>query len=840
MITSYKGITKKYLKENKKRAILTIVGIILSVSLISSIGLFFKSMQEAQIEDTKNSFGSAHLQYSNPDEDLIEKIKNNPKVSRSGLYSIGEAFKVDDKINVIETIGTGEALELLPVKVEKGSFPNEKGEVAIQKWLLRYIEPGADIGGMININNKEYRLVGILEDNVLNQMNGEGNIYTVGDGENIDETILLVEIDEKVNLRKTVEELSSLVDEEDIIKNNFLLSLQGAGDTNELFGLYLVVGVIIGIVIISTIAVIYNSFQISVLERMKEFGLLRAVGTTPKQIRKIVLREATLLSIIGIPVGLLFGVLAIYAIDIAFKTIMGEVDLQFIKLTISPLILIGSAVLGIASIYISALLPAVFAGRVSPLLAISNRKSIKKEKINRKRGFLSIVFKSILGFEGELAYKNIKRNKKRYRITVFSIVISVVLFLTFSSFVDMATGVTDSPTESDNIHFSIGRDTNGFNTEEFIKKEMIEEIKDMPVTKKLYGVYNFYDFNMEINSDSKIKKVEELGGQEIYKDSSENGKTDIQGSINIYDKSALEVSKKYLESGNIDIDEMNNKNGVILIERNTVYNYETENSYYGPIADIKVGDKINLNDLIYYEEVEEQGFEEKTREIDKEVEVIAIVKEDVFYFRSSVQGLKLITSEAVAKNLLNEEMIEPINLNIILDQVENEDVAINELERIIKDEPSLNIINHIDMNRQAKSAKLMIQILLYGFVIVVSLIGSVNIINTITTNILLRKREFATLRSIGLTQKSLKKMVVIEGMLYGVMGLIYGSIVGSLLSYVMYYGIGGIREMDSWMIPFNMILIATVAVILIGILSVQYPLAKIKKDNLIETIKGDY
>lgn len=605
MITSYKGITKRYLKSNKKRAILTIVGIILSVSLISSIGLFFKSMQEAQIEEAKNSFGSAHLQYSNPSEDLIEKIKNNPKVSRSGVYAIGEEFSVDDKINVIEAIGTGEALELLPVKVEKGSFPNEKGEVAIQKWLLRYIEPDADIGGMININNNEYRLVGILEDNVLNQMNGEGNIYTIGDGKNIDETILLVEIDEKANLRKAVEELSSLVDEENVIKNNFLLSLQGAGDTNELFGLYLAISVIIGIVIISTIAVIYNSFQISVVERMKEFGLLRAVGTTPKQIRKIVLREATLLSIIGIPIGLLFGVLAIYAIDIAFKTIMGEVDLLFIKLTISPLILIGSALLGLASIYISALLPAVFAGRVSPLLAISNRKSIKKEKINRKRGFLSRLFKSILGFEGELAYKNIKRNKKRYRITVFSIIISVVLFLTFSSFVDVATGVTDSPTESDNVHFSIGRDTNGFNTEEFIKKEMIEEIKDMPVTKKVYGVYNSYGFNMEIDSESKIKKVEKLGGQEIYRDSNKKDKVDMGGVINIYDKESLEISKNYLESGNIDIEKMNSKNGVIFIKKNTIYNYNTENVYYGPIADIKVGDKIKLNELYYYEEIEE-------------------------------------------------------------------------------------------------------------------------------------------------------------------------------------------------------------------------------------------
>lgn len=134
-----------------------------------------------------------------------------------------------------------------------------------------------------------------------------------------------------------------------------------SSDTSASSGILKVVSIIIGIVVIATIAVIYNSFQISVVERMKQFGLLRAVGTTPKQIRRIVLREATFILLIGIPIGLVCGVIAICGISFAYKLIGGQ-SVDFIKLTVSPMVLIISAVVGTVSVYLSALLPALYAG----------------------------------------------------------------------------------------------------------------------------------------------------------------------------------------------------------------------------------------------------------------------------------------------------------------------------------------------------------------------------------------------------------------------------------------------------------------------------------------------
>lgn len=828
MITEFKQLTWKYLKSNKKRTLLTIIGIILSVALISSIGLFLKGIQEVQIENVKNNYGSYHVQYLEAGEELIGKIANNPKVSRSGTYTKGETMTIDEKVNVYELLATDQALELLPYEPKEGRLPQSEGEMALEEWVLRHLDANINIGDDIELGDKEYTLVGILENNVNNQINSESIILTQNEHVKEKNAILLAEISSKTNLKTAVEDLKALGAENKVFTNTYLLDVQGAGEESGFAELYMVVGVIIAIVVISTIAVIYNSFQISVMERIKELGLFRTVGATPKQIRKMILREATLLSLIGIPIGLFFGIIAIYGISLAFRLIGGE-DLMIIKPVISPLVLGGSAIIGLISIYISALLPAIFASRISPLVAISSRKSIAKEKIKNKKN--PLVGK-ILGFEGEMAYKNIKRNPKRYRITVFSIVISVMLFITFQSFINMSFTITDNIGESENVHFSVTR-TLGTDERITIDTKMIEEIQNLSYVQEVYGVYDDYQFNMAIDKDGEIEKIKSFN-QEIYRKSDSKNKSEISGTINIYDPAALEASKKYAEHGSIDIDQLNSGNGVILIGKNQIFNPNTENFYYGPIADIKVGDKIDIIDKVYWEEDRSN-----TAKVDKSVKVAAIVKDDIFNFKGNSGGLKMIASKQVVENLIGQEVSDPINLNIMLKNADNEKEALTAIENIIEENPNLQIINHIDNNRKEKSSTLMGKILLYGFVIVVSLIGSVNIINTLITNILLRKREFATLRSVGLTHRGLRKVIILEGLLYGIKGSIYGSIIGSILSFILFQGFNGFRE-SLWTIPWSSIGIATVATLIIGYLSVLYPLRRIKRDNLIQRIREDY
>jgi putative ABC transport system permease protein len=188
---------------------------------------------------------------------------------------------------------------------------------------------------------------------------------------------------------------------------------------------------------------------------------------------------------------------------------------------------------------------------------------------------------------------------------------------------------------------------------------------------------------------------------------------------------------------------------------------------------------------------------------------------------------------------LTGEKVEPVALNVKIKDANLEQQAKANLEKVISEAGDLKVINNIDQNRSSKSVILMIKILLYGFVVVVSLIGCVNIINTLTTNIILRKREFAALKSIGLTQKGLRKMITLEGMLYGIVGSIYGSVIGSILSYLIYTGVSNMRE-QSYMLPFEAIGIAVAGAMLIGYLSVLAPLKRIKKENIIEAVREDF
>lgn len=841
MITGYKQLTGRYLKSNKKRTILTIIGIVLSVALISTIGLFFKSIQASEIEDVKGKYGSYHIAFRDINDSTISKIINNPKISRYGFIIQDKDINVDNKVKVSLNTSTDKGLELLPYRIKKGRIPNNKKEIAIEQWVVEKINTNVKLGSKININNKEYTLTGILENSEDSQSADSGIALTKDNNLSKNKAVLLAEISSKANLSKAIKELESLTTKKNVTTNFALVSLLG-GSTGDsgMRSFYITIGIIIGIVVIATIAVIYNSFQISVVERIKQYGLLRAVGTTPKQIRKIVLREATILGSIGVPIGLLLSVIVLNILGFVFKIIGADTVLPM-KPTISPMVLVISAIIGMVSIYLSALLPAVFASRTSPLVAISSRAFLSKDKIKKRNN--KLVGK-IFGFEGTLAGKNIKRSKKRYRITVFSIVISIVLFVMFKSFMDMSLNISGNVTESNNLNFSVESDGhNGRNA--VIDENTIEKIKSINAIDKVYKMYNADSFDMAFDKSREVKEVKSIKG--IYSKVTFNGEEKAfmpDSSIEPYDKESLEACKKYLKSGSIDEDVMNKENGVIVIGRSVIYNQKTRKTYLGPVSNIKVGDEIDVQYVDFKQDTQDSDGKFIKKDFGKgtvkKIKVVAVLNDEALSYNGNSSALKVITTPEVLKSLTGKSDISPNMLKIKLKNANDEETAKNSISSAIKsNSSSLKLINLMDENRRQKSTILMVEILIYGFVIVISLIGSVNIINTLTTNIIIRKKEFAALKCIGLTQKGLKKMIVLEGIFYGIIGSIYGSIIGCGLSYLIYKGLNNVREIP-WNMPWAAMGIASLAAIIIGYISVLSPLSKIKKENLIETVREDY
>lgn len=830
MIKSSREIAGKYLRANRKRTVLTLIGIILSVALISSIGFFIKSIQQTQVQDIKNTYGSWHVIYKNADDELIAKVKNNPNVLRSGTYSTGREASISDRLKVREVFGSGDALELLPYKLTAGRLPRNCNEAALEGWFLEKLKNGGKLGDRVAVLDKEYTVVGILSDTYRNQYSGTGELVTKDSKAHGNQRILVAELEQNRNLRRNIDELKKLSDEKDVEENQLLILAQGRGmPEGMLFGL----AVIIGIVVLSTIAVIYNAFQISVVERVKQFGLLRAVGATPKQIRGIILREAGFMASIGIPIGLGCGIAALYGIDLAFRIIGGR-NIIFVAPTISIDVVLISTLIGIFSIFVSAMLPAVFAGRISPLVAISSRSSITKEKIKRRKNLLA---GRLFGFEGALAAKNIRRNRKRYRITVLSIVISVALFITFNSFMAMSLNVYSESNESSYMHFSVVITGDTRTDTEGIKDYIMEGIEALPQIDSAYKVYNTYYFDAAFDKSRELGDIRNMGN--IYKETIYKGesKTLMGGAMVVYDDKAFEAAKDYLKEGSIDTERLDKENGVVIIAKNRVLNERTQRSFYGPATGLKPGDEILL-------QLKKDGSPTSDKkpgfgqgEVNK-VKVLAVLERNPFDFKGDESQIKMITTENVARRLTFGN-INPIGLNLKIKDLKLESGAKKDIESIIGKVDNLKLINIIEKNRSTKAVILMVKILLYGFVVVVSLIGSVNIINTLTTNIILRRREFAALKSIGLTEKGLRKVVALEGILYGLMGTLYGSIIGTYLAYLLYTGMIDVRE-QSYIFPLDSILIAAAGAMLIGYLSVLAPVRRMRKDNLVDAVREDF
>lgn len=841
MINSYKALSGRYLKDNKKRTILTIIGIILSVALITSICTFILTVQNSMLENTKKTIGAFHVAITNVSEEEINKIETNPKINAIGaMVSEDKVPFIKDKSIQLNYLNEA-AFRLMNINLEEGQLPKADNEVVIERWILKYFNKEIKVGDVIKIQDengreRSYILSGIAKDNWENQAEGISKAYLIKSSSNkkMDSTVL-VEIKEKADKQEVINEISNLIsDKSKVEQNKELLRITGESSNREMnSSIYSVVFIVIGIVVLATVVVIYNAFHISIAERMKQFGLLRAIGTTKKQIIILVIREASIMILIGIPLGLFFGIIAVYCIVFIFSKISGFGDFSNLKVVISPLALLISGGIGAITIYFSAYLPARSAGKISPLVAISSQSLIKKEKKNRGGRFLA----KFLKIDTSMALKNVKRNKRRFYITVLSMAISVTLFVTFTSFAKFSSNFTEKITEDNEMAFSIYENYNDDEPQP-IDEKIIEEVKNIQGVKAVYTNYNYIlteGFVEESSIPEEVRQWAAESGSEDSFNSKVDGKN--KSKINVifqaYEDTKLEATKKYIKEGNIN----NLKDGEVIIVRETTF-FGEKRSLIAPMAKLKVGDEILISNIEYSDG--QENFNSKDL---RKVKVAAII--DVQPFSSvDYQGvLNVIGSKNTVKNIVEGNLKQMENFKIIgMDiKISDEiyaDKVDEDLKKIENTNAGISYYNKIEAARSDKAFKLQMSILLMGFTIVITLISSVNIVNTITTNILLRKKEIAALKAIGMTKKQVRKMITSEGVLFGLYGGVFGAIAGTVLSYVLYNPMSNIRDFK-FMLPWESIIISIIAVIVIGYLSALIPLKKISKENIVNNIRGE-
>lgn len=839
--------TIKNLRLNKKRTIVTIIGIMLSTALICGVAGLVSSFQKTLVNATIAADGNFHVKFNNVSKDKFSYVTENQKVKQyfftSELgWAILDGSQNSEKpyVQVMEYDKT--ALENFAINPVDGRLPENSNEILISEhirtnaqvnWKVgdkitinvgeRVAEDGFKLGEsnpyqtIIDYNDQGEKIETSMEEKIVNtetkiytivgitkRLNYE-NYYSPGykiitykeavrDTENISVLYKTAKDYETIN-----KEMSKNLDTEDIEMNMDLIRFQGGLGDTAMSAVISIATVVIIIIIIASVFVIRNSFSISVSERNRQFGMLASIGATSKQIKRNVVFEGMVVGLIAIPLGILLGVVAIIILLEVVNYILGDalMGMEFVYSINIPGIIV-SILISLITIYLSTLIPAKRAAKISPIESIRGNKDTK---IKSKKVRTSKVTKKIFGIGGVIASKNLKRSKKKYRTTVISIVVSISIFIALSSFLSYGMDMTSYyyTDYSYNLYVNYGKsDVVSVKEQEKIYNEII----------KLEGV-DKYSYTWEVSVPSDMYK---------YSDGRFDEKDECR--VIVYNN---EYFKEYMKE--IGLKEEDYKAGAILIDDELEYNEDGSKNLAKIYNNLKKGDIINLK--IGDNTVNIKISENPTKR--------PMGLESVYAY-----GGEVLVSQDFAKEHFGENFKDSFALGNLLIYSNDADKMEEDINDFKNEKGYLNIeLTNLDtFVRQQKKIVIVAAIFLYGFITVITLIGVTNIFNTITTNMILRSKEFATLKSIGMTTKEFNKMIRLESIMYGTKSLIIGIPLGILGSYAIYYGFA--KEMDlGYNLPVVPILISVVFVFIIIGITMKYSLNKINKQNIIETIRKD-
>ena len=855
-MTLLNKLTIKNLKLNKKRTIVTIIGIMLSVALITAVASMYASGIKSLIKYEAIIKGDFHAAFYNVPTSDIDKFVNNRNIEKlnitEGLGYAKVDSKNEDKPYAYLKGFTKDALNNLSVRLVKGRLPENTNEIVIPTHLKTNgrldlklndsitLEVGKRIDSkgdelnqsdqyqntagerLVEMQTKTYKIVGIIERPATNieyytapgytfityidskNLSGNVDIYAkfTKDGvKNWDKTIANILGVSQVLFRKVYnQEIESEKLTEQLKKtyvfdvNKYLIDLETNPISSTSIGdLGKVLAIVIVIIVFTSIFCIKNSFDISITEKIRQYGMLRSIGATKKQIKRNVFYEATILGLIGIPLGIILGCLATYILIIISNYYLIDVVQTGFKLELvfSTYAILVAIILGIITIYFSALKSATRASKVSEIDSIRNSANLK---ISSKKIKSPKYIKKLFGIGGVISFKNLKRNKKKYRTTIISITVSTFVFIALYSFMELAFQNVNNELKVSDFNISLSTNAiNDYSYNKFLKTVNLSGIEDYAILR-----------NSELSftgSHSSKEYLEYFGTK---------NESDAEGHITIFAIGKKQYDK-YIKSLGLNYDDIKDK--AILFDKQYITSYDKNNN--------KISKNIRVYDFSKGDVITSTN-----NQLNLEIGAISSIEPDF---------LKWLSNSYL---IISDEMFDKIaktnNLDIYY-KASNADKLQDELDSYLSGE-SYNIDNKEENVRIMNNLFTLIAIFLYGFIIVISLIGITNIFNTITTNMELRKQEFAMLKSIGMTSKEFKRMIRLESLFMGIKSLLFGILIGIILSYLIYLS----SDSDiPYKLPIVAIIISILVVFILISLIMKYSLNKINKQNTIETIRNE-
>ena len=823
---SYSEISNRYMKENKKRTILTIFGITLAAILIFAIGTFLYSLRDSAIK-AERQYGDYEFILCSITKSQVEKVKNNVEIKNSSLCEDGKEYLLENsnKKVFMENGNKDYYSKIKHSKLLEGKYPSKQGEVMLNS--LDKEKLNVNVGDKIKLidsdGNKEVVTIsGIseIEGYVSGaDINLEGYLEKLSKDKNYSLYVNLKSNNNKQNIIKNVMKKAGIkVSSKTKQDHSEILYLTGNGGniyiTSNLRNIIIFV---IAVIVISTITVIYNSFNISIIERIRYFGILKAIGATNTQIKKIIYKEGFLMGLIAMPLGCIIGFLALkFGVEIFVNNTFMTMELN---IKFYPIVILLTAVVVFLTILLSLIIPVRKVKKISAVEAIRSSKEIKIGKVKRRK---NRVISKIFGIEGSMAYKNIRRTPARFFITLIALTLSIVMFNIFYCLMDFSKQFISQSTLDCPFDSQLSKvDSSEFSDDEL---NIYTNLKYAKTSYKLYCK----DISTIINE--KYLTGKPLKG-DLYK---KYGYGNVSTSIQVGEgKNELNFYKKYITEGSLDYDKLNN-GGVILVDGRMTTNKNGKKEIVR-VTNYKVGDKIKVTNSTG-DDLDKDSFNKYLENNSYEATIVAIVNKDALKgaYCNGNQIKLAFTKEGYEK--LNNK----INYNFIgykFKNQKNENEGIKYFdERINKD--SLTYVDMGQMLDEINGIYNQIEFFVYCFIIIITVIAIVNIFNTISTNLLLRKKEFATLKAIGMTEKQLAKTVILEGTLYGIISAIVGGIISFALSYLL-VNMGGALADAEYKFNYIVFILSMLAAVLVTYLSTILPLKKLKKLTVVEGIRDD-
>jgi putative ABC transport system permease protein len=858
----FNKITLQSMKKSHTRTIVTVIGVVLSAALITAVTTFGVSLLNYMASGAAQKYGGWHVKFEDVDSSFVERQASNDKVANTETFeNIGYA-KLDggknhNKPYLFIAGFSKKTFNAIPITLLSGRLPKNSGEILVSGSVMTKSGVQFQVGDTFTlavgnrmeankslgqhdpyIPGKEtfvpkaertYTVVGICQTPHFDEDSAPGYtlITTADAADTADDLSLFVTLKEPHEVHAYAK---STAGSHAYILNNDVLRFMGLSDdsSDKAFNalLYSVGGIVLLIIMIGSIFLIYNSFNISLNERTHQFGILSSVGATAKQLRHSVLFEGLCIGAIGIPIGVLVGIASI-------RLVIGVVAKNFanilyadvpLTLTVSAPAILAAVVTSMITILISADIPARKAANTPVMECIRQTNEVKIESRTVKTSKLA---ERIYGLEGTLALKNFKRNKKRHRSIVLSLVLSVVLFISTSAF------VTDLKQASAGAKEGTTYDI-GFGTHDMNDSEMLQLYNKL---KTADGVYeSSYQVVMKYSCAAKGSDLSDAYRKSVGLHSSDETVNMPMTIQFLDDRAYLNIIKEL----GLPAEEYIGQNAKIIAVAKMQDRGNQEK--VDQLPDVFEGSSMNFTIV-----PETNGKPKTEHGQNVSIRFVNTVPPDTPPMTGTSERrpytFSVIAPYSLKDKLVPSDTSSDIMVKGMSFQSKNPSQSVTEMKTMIQGAgitASYIILNTSEMLDQSRNMIFISNVFAYTFIIMISLIAVANVFNTISTNIKLRRRELAMLRSVGMFDRDFQKMMNFECAFYGLRALLFGLPIAAISSWLIYKGmvVGGADNID-FVFPWGSMAISIFSVLFIVFITMLYAISKIKKENIIDALRDD-